>query len=316
MSPDPTRQRCRPSDRELREVLRQEGGVIRISDHPRLSHSIRRHEDAGELVVPLRGIAVVSAQQSDWRVRLRAVRLWRPDAALAGRVAARLTYWESAEVTHIDVALTRLRGQVPSWLRVATLPRRPGHLVWRGDVLFLRHPIAALVGAAHGDLEPLFNGLRQNAFTPAGLQRAAASAPVGHQSAWVDAARLMRTNPWSAAELESHQFLTEAGFRRWKANPLLLIDGRRYHPDALFEGSRTIFELQSREHHGPGEQRESDWARHNRLSAAGYTVLHYTPSDLRLNRDLVVQQLLALVRSSEAPLVRLAQCSFRSGMGP
>ncbi|MGJ6981284.1 endonuclease domain-containing protein [Aestuariimicrobium soli] len=202
---------------------------------------------------------------------------------------------------------------------MTTMPLPSHLLVWRGDVPFLRYAPGALVGGAMGDLQPLFNGLRQKAFSPADLREVADLAPYGPRGRWRELAATVATNPWSPAELDAHQFLHRTGFRRWKANPLLEVAGRRIRPDVLFEGSRTIFELQSRQYHAPDEDRTSDWARHNVLTCAGYTVLHYTPADLRDRPDAVVRQLLGVVHAREAPAVSTPlapQARWASGMGP
>jgi hypothetical protein len=62
---------------------------------------------------------------------------------------------------------------------------------------------------------------------------------------------------------------------------LELADGQRLSPDALFEDAALIHETNGREFHAAGDLFEAMQRRHDRLVAAGFTVLHNTPRRLR-----------------------------------
>lgn len=109
----------------------------------------------------------------------------------------------------------------------------------------------------------------------------------------------VRDNPWSNPERELHGLLREARITGWVANPPVLVaNGRRRHPDVLFEEIPLIVEVDGRRHHSTPEQHDADHRRQNALTDLGYTVLRFTPRQIVHEPDAVI----ALVRRA---IVRL-----------
>lgn len=71
---------------------------------------------------------------------------------------------------------------------------------------------------------------------------------------------------------------------------LELGDGQRLSPDALFEDAALIHETNGREFHAAGDLFEDMQRRHDRLVAAGFTVLHNTPRRLREDGAKVIAE--------------------------
>jgi hypothetical protein len=75
------------------------------------------------------------------------------------------------------------------------------------------------------------------------------------------------------------------------ANPLLeLPDGRRVSPDALFVDAGLVHETNGRSAHAATDLFESMQERHGAMTAAGLTVLHSSPYQLRNEADRIVAQ--------------------------
>jgi hypothetical protein len=74
-------------------------------------------------------------------------------------------------------------------------------------------------------------------------------------------------------------------------NPLLeLPSGARVSPDALFVEAGLVHETNGREPHAAEDRFEDMQARHGAMTAAGLTVLHSTPRQLRLEAPRVLRQ--------------------------
>ncbi|WP_297777217.1 hypothetical protein [Mycobacterium sp.] len=74
---------------------------------------------------------------------------------------------------------------------------------------------------------------------------------------------------------------------------LVLPDGRRVIPDALFPGSPLVHEVNGREFHSGEDLFESMQERHDAMTAAGMTVLHNSPRRIRREADTVVAEVVA-----------------------
>ena len=126
------------------------------------------------------------------------------------------------------------------------------------------------------------------------LARAAGQPGAARAAALLDPAR-PSADTWSRAERRLLDLIRAAGLPAPEANVALGPDG--YVPDLLWRAERVIVEYDSGEYHsGPAAVRW-DTARHNHLSALGYTVLHVTAEELTTRPErLLVQIAAALVR--------------------
>jgi hypothetical protein len=76
------------------------------------------------------------------------------------------------------------------------------------------------------------------------------------------------------------------------ANPLLeLPSGRRVSPDALFADAALVHETNGRSAHAAADLFEGMQERHGAMTAAGLTVLHSSPYQLRTDPDRILEQL-------------------------
>lgn len=84
----------------------------------------------------------------------------------------------------------------------------------------------------------------------------------------------------SVKEVELQTLLRDAGLDGWRANAQVEVRaGQTYCVDILFKHECLIVEMDGMSFHGTS-RRKADLERHQRLVAAGYTVLHFTPADL------------------------------------
>lgn len=98
---------------------------------------------------------------------------------------------------------------------------------------------------------------------------------------------------------------------------LELGDGQRLSPDALYEDAALIHETNGREFHAAGDLFEDMQRRHDRLVAAGFTVLHNTPRRLREEGASVLAEVEACYRRLAGrgmpPGSRIASAVRRAG---
>jgi very-short-patch-repair endonuclease len=103
---------------------------------------------------------------------------------------------------------------------------------------------------------------------------------------------LGRTGAASVAENRLHQLLRSAGLDRWQANvPIEDGDGLIAVVDVLFAEKRLVLEVDGFGAHRERDRFVSDRRRHNRLVAAGYTVLLITWDDVRDRPGVILAQI-------------------------
>ena len=91
----------------------------------------------------------------------------------------------------------------------------------------------------------------------------------------------------SVAEAEAADVLRRGGLPSFELNaPILDADGRLIAiADVLWRELRAIAEIDSREFHFSEQDWKRTMRRHNRLTAAGYAVMHVPPSLIRSDPD-------------------------------
>ena len=102
----------------------------------------------------------------------------------------------------------------------------------------------------------------------------------------------------SAPEAELRDLVRQSGLPTPMYNPRLYLHEQFLaEPDAWWKDAGVAAEVDSREYH----LLPADWAytlsRHDRMTAAGILVLHFTPAQLRTEPQLVVQQISAALRA-------------------
>ena len=273
---------------EIARLLSDGGGVIARRDHPRLAEALRHAVRRGHLVAVLPGVYAAASQANDFGIRLRAARLWDPNAVVFGRAAAKLTFWPSLPVSRVDLAVGTRKGDHKSF----RLVRRTIPLDLIVDVRGIRCTTPALTAV---DLCTTLGGnaidtvLRTRAAKLGQLHEALALTPA--RAGNLDRRALLldsRDEPWSEAERETHRLLRAAGLPGWKANyPLEMLSGV-YWIDVAFPALKLAIEIDGREFHNTPEAFESDRWRQNDLVLAGWRVLRFTANMVRDHPQIVL----------------------------
>lgn len=108
-----------------------------------------------------------------------------------------------------------------------------------------------------------------------------------------------RDEPWSTAERLAHRIFRAAGITGWRSNHRVRVRSRTYFLDLAFPGVRLAIEIDGREWHSDAAAFENDRARHNELTAAGWTVLHITWAMLDGDPDEVIRIVRSALRRLE-----------------
>ena len=89
----------------------------------------------------------------------------------------------------------------------------------------------------------------------------------------------------------THRALIAAGISDWRANAELVIEGRTFRPDLVFDDVKLIVEIDGFAYHGDRDAFERDRQRQNALTAAGWTVLRFTWRQVHENPIAVIAQI-------------------------
>lgn len=264
---------------EIECVLRDNGGVIRIRDHPRLARTAQRLATKGVLARPLPGIYCHRADADRIAVRVRAAVLWAPEAVITGPAAAWLGYWPKIAVPVVSLSSRPMRRGVPSGFRICQ-ERLPAELIMRRRRCWITTPALTAL-----DLVPWTGGggidevLRTGAATKDELLQAL-TLTSGRYGNGLRRAALWdsRNTPWSEAERLLHQILWQAGIRSWSGNIVVSCAGARYPVDVAFRRRRLIIEVDGYAFHRVenADQFHRDRRKWSNLVADGWTVLHFT----------------------------------------
>lgn len=272
---------------EVATRLRAGGGLLTRAENRDISGRIDRLVRVGQLAILMPGVYGLPGSLEDPAVFARAALVWAgPNAVLTGLAAARLTYWPTAPLRTVTVALPittkRSRGRVKVERR-----RIPPELVVCERRIAVTHPALTAVDLAsteHGGMA-IDEALRTGAATLDQMWEAFALQPgrpgnpqrkhLLHDS---------RDCPWSEAERTTHQLLRRAGITGWKTNRRVA----GYRVDVLFRRLRLIVEIDGFQTHGGRQAFEDDRRRRNALVLAGYTVLNFTWRQLQDDPDWVI----------------------------
>ncbi len=89
----------------------------------------------------------------------------------------------------------------------------------------------------------------------------------------------------------THRALLAAGISDWRANVELVILGRTFRPDLVFDDVKLIVEIDGFAYHSGRDAFERDRQRQNLLTGAGWTVLRFTWRQVYDNPAEVVTQI-------------------------
>ncbi|MDR3359125.1 MAG: endonuclease domain-containing protein [Bifidobacteriaceae bacterium] len=104
--------------------------------------------------------------------------------------------------------------------------------------------------------------------------------------------KMLARGAGSAAELLFHTIMEQAGVTGWRANAQIrLPNGALTRADVLIDETWTVAEIDGWLWHSSKEAFQSDRAKQNALTAAGYRILRFTWEDLTLRPDHCVDQM-------------------------
>ncbi len=228
------------------------------------------------------------------RQLIRAAWMWAgDDAVITGSAAA---VWAG----HLEELKLPIRITIPASRR---LSQQPGVLVARGTmdrrdigshngILITKALRTATDLASDGCSDLLHRMAQRNLLRPDALQSVLDRG--AHRRGWATARAAVRdcaTNPHSEAERVTHRALVAAGISGWRANAELVIAGRTFRPDLIFDEVRLVVEIDGFAFHGDRQAFERDRERQNTLTAAGWTVLRFTWRHIHDNPAAVIARI-------------------------
>lgn len=259
-------------------------GHLRQGRWQRIRPAVYLTEPAGSHADPSLGV----------RQRIRAVWMWAGDDAVITGIAAAV--WAG----HLEALKLPIGVVIPANRRLSD---QPGTQVVRGAVdrldttshngiLITKAARTAVDLAAHGCNDLLHRMAQGNRLRSEALQEALDRGV--HRRGWATARVAVResaTNPHSEAERMTHRALLAAGISDWRANAELVINGRTFRPDLVFDDVKLIVEIDGFAYHGDRDAFERDRQRQNVLTAAGWTVLRFTWRQVHDNPSAVIAQI-------------------------
>ena len=288
-------------DPAVQRLLVVHGGVISRRELLELrvsASAIARRVTAGDIVPVLPGIYRPATTPLTPELRLRAVVLrLGPDAVIAGRSAA---WWHGLTTTNaarVVVILPPRRGHERSGgvQVVRTRLDRADRTVVRG--LPVTHRARTVLDCAgESDAEDLRDAALQRGTSIWSLERALDRR--GSARGVAAARRLLlaaKDGGVSPPERLALHALLRDGRERWTAGVRVRVGAEQgYWLDLAVEDIKLCVEVDGWTVHSQAEAYHSDRERQNALALAGWTVLRYTPRQLRDDLDGAVEEILEM----------------------
>lgn len=273
-------------------------GVVRLADHPALRSSWARHAQDGRVVRALPGVVMDAVLVNDPGAWIRAVHAWDPNAIVAGRAAASLTFAPDTAVGHVLV-YTSSRMADRGMIRFRRHALHQDLISWVGDLRVTTPAATGLTAALEGDYEPVTTALRLAVVDVEMLNECGRLLTIRPAAGVRSVLRDVSSNPWSVAEVEAHRLLRGAGITGWLGNEPMMIDGRRYVLDIPFPAAKVAFEVNSFEFHSSKQAMMHDAGRANALLAAGWRSYVLMPTQIVDHPDETLHFIRRVVRLRE-----------------
>lgn len=284
-----------PARQRIEQLLRVGGGVIVAREHPDLARTIRRLAQADELRALFPGVFCHWSDFVDPDVRIQAVGLWRPDAVVTGRAAARWTFWPELSVPRVTLSLPDRVSRTGFAITCETLP-----IELITTVRGVRMTVPALTGLdLAGNGAGIDRALLARAATLDDFAYALELTPRRrgneHRRALL---RNSRAEPWSALERELHSVLRAARITGWRGNVPVACGSETYVLDAVFDDLKIALEMDGYKYHRQENRAQfhRDRRKWTSLTADGWIVLHFTWEHVTEDPEWVV----AMVRQAVA----------------
>lgn len=254
------------------------------------------------------------SRADDPNALIRAVWMWRPTAIITGRAALREQGMRSLGLDGIDVLLPySFADRGPYRFHRCRFPE--------GLITdWTRGPTASTGAAAvhlgsRCDWETLCDAIREGVTNPDEVARACEQLRGHIGSEHLDmTARLLGDSPWSVAELKFHELLRQVGITGWSSNLEVFLDTalgpRKFVIDCAFEAERLAVEVNSKEWHDNPRAFQRDAEKARMLTAAGWTVVPLTPTQVERSPNAVLADLWARLHVRHRPH-RLATVHFQ-----
>ncbi|MCC2592093.1 hypothetical protein LKO27_01445 [Tessaracoccus sp. OS52] len=268
----------------IKEIVDFHGGVVAISSYKSLRTGWSQAVRKGSLVKALPGIVMDPGLEGDGGAWIRAVNLWDPNAAIAGRAAAALSFDATTDVSDVVVYTSR-RVEDRGLLRFRRHQIPAEHLEWTGDFRITNPSATALTAGLDGDFQTATTALRLGLVSVASLTALAGQWAPGRPRPAQKVAEALSRNPWSVAELEAHRLLRDHGITGWVGNLRVTLAGKEWVLDIALEDARIAFEINSFEFHSSKEAMERDAVKANALAAGGWRCYVLTPRQIRDNPE-------------------------------
>jgi len=266
-------------------LLAANDGVLFARDHRRLKSSLSRWVKKGLLVRILRG--AYAHPHHGARATVLAVTGMISSGVIAGHsaLALQLSDWPQPSVVEVCAPGKHLPQKGFHFLQRSIPQQYVSHHVMS--------PVLAAVDIADETSDALDLLMRQHRIEPTRYQAVLKAFPHrrGNRRRQKVVDRSM-SRPWSKAEREYHDLFDRYHLKGWTANQKVFIAGRWVIPDAAFHKEQLAIEIDSFEHPTRRETFENDRLRHNALTQAGWTVLHFT-WDMLNEPDMVIHTIKA-----------------------
>ena len=221
---------------------------------------------------------------------VRAVHAWDPNATIAGRAAAHLTFAPDLAVTEIEVYRAGLQSDRGP-LRFRRHLLNPELTTWVGSLRVATPEASALTAALAGDYDPATIALRKSMVSVASLSDAARLLATRPAHRLRTVLRDVSNNPWSVAEVRAHRLLRRAGIGGWIGNYPIAVDGQVLTVDIAIPEARVAIEVNSFEFHSQRAAMERDAFRSNALLSIGWRPYVLTPRQIAERPDETINWL-------------------------
>lgn len=231
--------------------------------------------------------------------RMQAIALRDPDAIIAGRAAARLSFRPEIAIDRIDVLVNH--DHIPRTGFCFRREQIPIELIAEHRGLRLTTPaLTALDLVCDPDIggNGIDQALRNGVATLGQMHQALALTPRRRGNPL--RATLLhdsRDRPWSEAEREGHRLLRSLGLTGWETNVAVVINGYLFYLDIAFERLKVAIEIDGFAYHRFEERErfEADRFKWSSLTARGWRVLHFTWRQLTEDTAWVKEIILATI---------------------
>lgn len=252
---------------------------------PHLKRKLLRLAERGAVVRLYPGIYCDPGLATSTEARIHGAALWSRDGVLLGAAAAGITFWPDVAVPIVSIGVSSDRVPPPG-IRLHR-GRIPPDLIMERQGLRCTVPaLTALDLGANG----IDEALRRGAATLDQLHQAMAATP--HRYGNRERRLLLhdsRDSPWSEAERLLHQRLRGAKITGWRTNVEVWCGSQQYFIDAAFVRLLLGIEVDGYAVHGQRGQFERDRQKWSDLTAAGWTLLHFTWHQLTERPDWVIE---------------------------